>query len=340
MFVKMTLVLVTIISITFFGISTFSGHPLQINPAAVAATVVPSDPVTKSTPVISTPSASTTRAALGDNKLFLPALWSFILPTVTPSPTVTPVPTVTTTPIPPANGIFVNHSSVAQFASIPNDKILAASNLRMLFMHKSVGEIINLYLDCLQGLNNWGCDSDPKYDHGKWNWPLFAQDNFAPKKTEFDSAVQSQNASYDVFGYKLCFIDDMTGTLTPQDKFTQYRNEMLALETQYPTKKFIWATQALWAAESTYPYRDELGIQTYNNLVRDYAYANNKIFFDLADIESHAEDGTACYSPSGHEALCSVYTNQGDDGHPNTIGSIRLAQAVWVLMAKIAGWQP
>lgn len=337
MFVKMTLVMVTIISITFFGISTLSGHPSPISPAVLATTVIPSGPTIQSTPVISTPSASTTKAAVGDNKLFLPSLWSYIAPTITPSPT------VTTTPVPPANGIFVNHSSVAQFASIPNDKILAASNLRMLFMHKSVGEGISLFMDCLQG-TLWQCDSDPKYDRSKWNWPLFEStnnsDNFAFKKAAFDNAVNSQNGSYDVFGYKLCYIDNMDGSISAQDKFTQYRDEMLALEAQYPTKRFIWSTQALWAeTDSNADSQTGQTIQTYNTLVRSYAYANGKILFDIADIESHTNDGTACYSTST-EALCGIYSDGGSGGHQNQDGYIRSAQAVWVLMAKIAGWQP
>jgi hypothetical protein len=193
-------------------------------------------------------------------------------------------------------------------------------------------------MDCLQG-TLWQCDSDPKYDRSRWNWPLFALDNFAPKKAEFDSAVQSQSGSYDVFGYKLCYIDNMDGSISAQDKFTQYRDEMLALEAQYPTKKFIWSTQALFSDLNT-QYADSAAAQTilaYNTLVRTYVYANNKIFFDIADIESHTNDGTACYT--GTEALCDIYS--GDNvGHQNEAGYIRSAQAVWVLMAKIAGWQP
>ncbi len=41
-------------------------------------------------------------------------------------------------------------------------------------------------------------------------------------------------------------------------------------------------------------------------------------------------------------AICQHYTTETDGGHLGSVsaGKIRVAKAVWVLMAQLAGWQP
>jgi lysophospholipase L1-like esterase len=80
--------------------------------------------------------------------------------------------------------------------------------------------------------------------------------------------------------------------------------------------------------------------ENFNQQLRAYAQANGKILFDIADIGSHRPDGTPCFDifDNGFEALCGDYTQDG--GHLNGLGSQRMAKAVWVLMARLAGWVP
>jgi len=100
----------------------------------------------------------------------------------------------------------------------------------------------------------------------------------------------------------------------------------------------------------------------FNNQMRDYVTKNNLILFDMADIESHTDLGVPCYdNRDGTEycnqvgncennpddgkdlpAICQDYTTETDGGHLGSVssGAIQLAKAYWVLMARIAGWNP
>lgn len=132
-------------------------------------------------------------------------------------------------------------------------------------------------------------------------------------------------------------------------------SDVEALEAQYPNKVFIhWTTslaRGIGTAEGT----------NFNNQMRDYVLANDKILFDVADIESYTDLGVPCYDnrdsieycnsfecenhPNdgvNYPAICQDYTTEIDGGHLGSVSGarIRLAKAFWVLMARIAGWNP
>jgi hypothetical protein len=95
--------------------------------------------------------------------------------------------------------------------------------------------------------------------------------------------------------------------------------------------------------------------------MRQYARDNNKFLLDVADIESHDPWGNPCYDNRdgvpysvgnasenypddgiNSLAICQHYTRESDGGHLGNpdVGKIRIAKAFWVLMARIAGWNP
>ena len=93
---------------------------------------------------------------------------------------------------------------------------------------------------------------------------------------------------------------------------------------------------------------DEQGrpfVQEFNEELRNYAITNKKIFFDLADIESHLPDGTPCYgidnngNPVNVMTVCDEYVDEEISGHLNAYGANHVAKAVWVMMAKMSGWE-
>jgi hypothetical protein len=127
-----------------------------------------------------------------------------------------------------------------------------------------------------------------------------------------------------------------------------------ALEEQYPEAIFFhWTTslaRSVGSAES----------EAFNDQMRAYALANDKILFDVADILSHDEQGQPCYDnrdgveycnnnrcenypDDGQDllAICQDYTTETDGGHLGSVsgGRLRVAKAFWVLMARIAGWE-
>jgi hypothetical protein len=123
------------------------------------------------------------------------------------------------------------------------------------------------------------------------------------------------------------------------------------LETQYPTKRFIYWTSSLARGIGTQVSTD------FNNQMRNWAQSRGKVLFDVADIESYDTNGNPCYDnrdgvPYGNEnypddglnqpAICQSYTSEADGGHLGSpsAGKIRLAKAFWILMAYEAGWRP
>jgi hypothetical protein len=251
-------------------------------------------------------------------------------------------------PPPSSNGIIADHTSIDYFRSIPSSALASAAALKTLFMHQSTGGYIEyLGLQCLEGLQN-----DPSvfpqecityartpyvpYDYRNWNWKLWDEPmaDAIAKTDQWVSVVQAQQANYQVLGMKFCYVDGWN-----QD-FTYYRDHMLALERTYPGKIFIWSTSALWndpgSACQDNGFNSCSNIAEFNQQVRDFAKANHKPLYDVADIESHDPNGNLCLT-DGYEGLCGVYYSDGG-GHPNTTGSIRLAKGFWYLMAKISGW--
>ena len=104
---------------------------------------------------------------------------------------------------------------------------------------------------------------------------------------------------------------------------------LLQLEAAYPDKTIIWWTIPLTSGGNP-------GADRFNELVRQYAREHGKVLFDIADIEAHDPDGNYLTNPAGDEILFAGYTEDG--GHLNWPGRIRVAQAFWVLLARLNGW--
>ena len=97
--------------------------------------------------------------------------------------------------------------------------------------------------------------------------------------------------------------------------------------------------------------------ESFNNAMREYARSHHIPLFDLADIESHTDLGAACYDNRDGivfrtenypddglniPAICQDWTTEIDGGHLGSVsgGGIRTSKAFWVLLARLAGWNP
>ena len=124
-------------------------------------------------------------------------------------------------------------------------------------------------------------------------------------------------------------------------------------ERDNPGRTFIYWTTSL--ARSLGSVEGE----QFNDELRAYAHAHDKVLFDVADIEAHDPAGRPCYdnrdgvrycqnasSCEDHgddglntPAICQHYTTEVEGGHLATGGArVAIAKAFWVLMARIAGW--
>ncbi|NWJ97950.1 MAG: hypothetical protein HXX20_19520 [Chloroflexi bacterium] len=252
----------------------------------------------------------------------------------------TAVPIATTAQASDKSSTWTINSKTVDLADsiIPQQYLDQARKLKVLFNHQSVGGNI------LEGLDALAQKNPTRYTLTIMNEPettWFSSNSGVGDFTRGENG--DPNSKIDGFksliekdGYgskvtvammKFCYVDD---TNTATARWDTYRQAMTYLEGKYPAVKFVWWTMPLENAGNK--NRDQ-----YNKLVRDYVQANNKILFDIADIESQDPSGKAI-TESGLSAMYGNYTSDG--GHLNETGQQRVASAWWWLMARIAGWNP
>lgn len=270
----------------------------------------------------------------------------------------------------PTRPIVVDHNSVALFDRIPDQYLQAAANLHMIFMDRSVGVNINEGLSCLTypsndsrtpnhckrythtnpqySVNPTELQWTKSYNRSNWDYGNF-YDTWQNMTTNYINLMDNGTypGNYDVYSFQFSYLnvtDDNTIANNPGGFFSRNtgdKNDVYDLETRisrYPGKTFIYMTSSLART---------VGSRTstqFNQQMRQFTLANNKVLFDIADIESHDPYGQACYdNQSGiYPAICPHYTTETAGGHLGSVsaGKIRIAKAFWVLMAQIAGWNP
>ncbi len=291
-----------------------------------------------------------------------------------PSPTLAPTTEPTSPPASPAArpstaeprppsgpGIVIDHRAVDDFDRIPDEYIQKATQLRQLARGASVIDNINNGLNCLA--NNFDgrrpnfCDrglspdqvvSDPKYNRDNWTIEFHApppglNPPWGTKLTAFVDRINGfgANVPFDVASYTIDYvelqdggnIDDIYFKNDPNDRHPSIE-DIAALEAAHPDLTIVYWTSNL-ARSIGSP-----DSQSFNQQMRAYAAEHGKVLFDMADIESHAPDGSPCVDNGGRNlpAICAEYTNEINAGHLNSVGSQRVAKAMWVLMARLAGW--
>ena len=275
-----------------------------------------------------------------------------------------------------AQSLIIDHHDVALFDSIPEEYRQAASDLKMVFMDRSVGFNISSYLDCLS--NPWSSapsfckryhhqdslyDVDPSevYWDGTWdrsNWYYRAWPEGCSEDVNcFIGYVQSRMDSFDVMGCQFSYLavatgsqlaDPLTGFFGSQGNDNK-ASTLQGFSDANPDKKIIWWTTSLARGIGT-PESE-----SFNDRMREYAEQHEIILFDVADILSHDPAGQPCYDnrdgiaykdenhpDDGQQipAICPQYTTETEGGHLGAIsaGGVRVAKAFWVLMANVAGW--
>jgi hypothetical protein len=126
--------------------------------------------------------------------------------------------------------------------------------------------------------------------------------------------------------HKFCWIDH-------EADLTSYIDSMVALEESYPDTKFVYFTMSL----STEKNSNAVRRAQFNTDLRNWIDSqNNKLFFNLADIESNSPDGihqTSVYQNMEYENPYPEYTF--DEGHLNEAGRQRAATGLYSLFGQI-----
>lgn len=246
--------------------------------------------------------------------------------------------------------LIIDHRSVKEFPNIPQNFIELAATKKLIFLHASVGSTIDNGLNCVQGTrtNPAECKEFPPYKYNRSNWKFqgLEKGGWYGKCDNFTSVVAEQIDNYDIFSFKYCYLEGLDGIMEPcgnpfsgqkvQNAFNYLKNAYETLENKYPDKIFI-----IWSIPLTQV--GQYCTDTLNTLIRRYARENNKILFDIADIETYAPDGKPTKNEQGWELAYKGYCGEQQPGakscHPNWTCSIMLAKAFWVMLAKIVGWE-
>jgi hypothetical protein len=271
----------------------------------------------------------------------------------------------------PAIGPVVDHTALASFYGLTAGEIAAAAALKVLFIDHSVGENIN------QGLNCYGSASvaaapsfckrfehvDPalsarpewfqfgsQYNRASWvyhaggpsywrEWPAYVE------------GLLRQQPDWDVVIMMPSYLVAPNGGWAPFED----------LESAHPDITFVYATSSLPRGVEGGTER-ELVMQRFNEDARAHALAHGKPFLDVADLLSHDYIGGACFDTRDGKpycraagdcedlpddgvdipAICQHYTSEFYGGHLGNVsgGMLRMAQSMWLLMARLAGAAP
>ena len=122
---------------------------------------------------------------------------------------------------------------------------------------------------------------------------------------------------------KLCFID-------PTADLNYYIRSMTNLESAFPQTRFVYTTMPLMNTSDSDNYLRNL----YNYGLRAWVGTNNRVLYDIADIESHDTNGvpvTFTYNSLVCQRLCDSYTTDG--GHLNAMASQLVANGFYAVAA-------
>jgi hypothetical protein len=141
--------------------------------------------------------------------------------------------------------------------------------------------------------------------------------DWQPKIDLFAASVSNgwQYPIVDVVMNKLCYVDYSADV-------NYYITSMAALEALYRNTWFVYATMPLTTDEDSI----NSGRNSFNEALRTWVRENNRILFDIADIEAHDTNGvmqTFVFDGKVSQKLFSGFTTDG--GHLNTDAGQELA---------------
>ena len=204
------------------------------------------------------------------------------------------------------------------------------------------------------------------YDRSRWfyqTWPDMDCTAWFDELRCFLAVMESVIDRYDVVSFQYSYLEVSPGSDIAEqpggffadnpDRLDAY--DLRAYEAGHPDQVFIYWTTSLARGIGSPE------AVSFNDQMRRFAIENGEPLFDVADILSHDPDGRPCFDnrdgvpyANGNQsednpddglalpAICQNYTTEVEGGHLGSVstGSIRVARALWVLMAQIAGWRP
>ena len=126
---------------------------------------------------------------------------------------------------------------------------------------------------------------------------------------------------------KLCYIDETAN-------LAYYLDAMSKLEAAFPETVFVYMTIPLTTDNDHANYLRNV----FNDGVRDWVRANNRVLYDIADIEAHDTAGAACTFTYNNRSCQRLYDGYTDDGgHLNVTGRQLAAKGFYAVAAGLLG---
>jgi hypothetical protein len=236
-----------------------------------------------------------------------------------------------------SENIIVNHTNWNWYNTQSQQVIDNVAAQKIYFTHASVGGNI------LQGFEDLHTADSSKYPlnqvssgavppAGTVNGTIYEYARGNPgwidKVNDFETCIDNgwHSNKVDIVMNKFCYIDQNAD-------WTAYRDSMLALEAEYPDTKFVYWTMPI----TTDTGSDEVLRAEFNKNLRNWiSEQDNKLFFDIADIEAWTPGGVHQTFISGdgtYEKLYAGFTSDG--GHLNIAGSERVANGLYSLFGQL-----
>ena len=236
-----------------------------------------------------------------------------------------------------ADGLIVSHTNVMAVTNLPQTTIDRLALLRWFFAHASVGG------NMMDGITELHAANATRYPLQRGSEdgtppPLneciaatiydFARGNpdWSEKVSWFEGYASNgwRNPAVNIALNKFCWIDPYVDTNT-------YLSSMQALEGRYPDTLFVYMTIPLTGYTDT----ENDCRNAFNRSLRTFCSNNNRVLFDVADIESHDTNGAAYTYSATNQLMYSGFAVSEGDWHLNDVARPWVARGFYALGAAL-----
>jgi hypothetical protein len=237
-----------------------------------------------------------------------------------------------------AEGLIIGFTNVQGVAGYSQTRMDEIAQFKWYFAHASVGanmmdgiSDLNTQSNTFFRIRSLSDDATPPTVTTNARIYEYARDNpgWSNKVVYFENYVSNgwRNPSVNIAFSKFCWIDQ-------EADVDYYITSMANLEGTHPETLFIYATMPLDTSSGS----DNNLRNIFNETLRGWVWTNNRVLFDIADIEAHDTNGvehTFTYSDRTNQMLYGGYTTDG--GHLNDAGNVGRQQVAKGFYALASG---